>query len=32
LTADYIDFEFDNQEDALKNAQRMTQLTAEDEY
>ena len=30
LAADYIDFEFDNQEDALKNAQRMTQLTAEE--
>ena len=30
LTADYIDFKFDNQEDALKNAQRMTQLTAEE--
>jgi len=30
LTADYIDFTFDNQEDALKNAQEMTQLTAEE--
>lgn len=30
LAADYIDFEYDNQEDALKNAQRMTQLTAEE--
>ncbi|HHT67007.1 MAG TPA: hypothetical protein GX010_02135 [Erysipelotrichaceae bacterium] len=30
LEANYIDFEFDNQPDALKNAQRMTQLTAEE--
>lgn len=30
LSGDYIDFEFDNQDDALKNAQRMTQLTAEE--
>ena len=28
LAADYIDFEYDNQEDALKNDQRMTQLNA----
>ena len=30
LDANYIDFKFDNQADALKNAQRMTQLTAEE--
>ena len=30
LSGDYIDFKFDNQADALKNAQRMTQLTAEE--
>ncbi|MBQ4255130.1 MAG: glycoside hydrolase family 3 C-terminal domain-containing protein, partial [Bacilli bacterium] len=30
LSGDYIDFKFDNQDDALKNAQRMTQLTAEE--
>ncbi|MBQ9265504.1 MAG: glycoside hydrolase family 3 C-terminal domain-containing protein [Bacilli bacterium] len=30
LDGNYIDFEFDNQDDALKNAQRMTQLTAEE--
>ena len=30
LDANYIDFKFDNQDDALKNAQRMTQLTAEE--
>lgn len=27
--ADYIDFKYDNQADALKNAQEMTRLTAE---
>ena len=30
LSGDYIDFKFTNQDDALKNAQRMTQLTAEE--
>ena len=30
LDANYINFKFDKQEDALKNAQRMTQLTAEE--
>ena len=30
LDANYIDFTFTTQEDALKNAQRMTQLTAEE--
>lgn len=30
LDANYIDFKFDNQADALKNAQRMTRLTAEE--
>ncbi|HBE98834.1 MAG TPA: hypothetical protein DDW18_02160, partial [Firmicutes bacterium] len=30
LDANYIDFKYDNQADALKNAQRMTQLTAEE--
>ena len=30
LKGDYINFKFDNQDDALKNAQRMTQLTAEE--
>ena len=30
LDSNYINFEFDKQEDALKNAQRMTQLTAEE--
>ena len=29
-SANYIDFEFNSQEDALKNAQEMTQLTAEE--
>ena len=30
LSGDYIDFEYDSQEDALKNAQQKTQLTAEE--
>ena len=30
LDGNYINFKFDNQDDALKNAQRMTQLTAEE--
>ena len=30
LEANYIDFTYDNQADALSNAQRMTQLTAEE--
>ena len=30
LAADYIDFKFDSQDKALKNAQDMTQLTAEE--
>ncbi|MBO4703830.1 MAG: glycoside hydrolase family 3 C-terminal domain-containing protein, partial [Bacilli bacterium] len=30
LDANYINFKFTNQDDALKNAQRMTQLTAEE--
>lgn len=30
LDGNYINFKYDNQDDALKNAQRMTQLTAEE--
>ena len=30
LSGEYIDFKFNNQDDALKNAQKMTQLTAEE--